>query len=163
MGHRLPDPLYFSLLDALTNIVERIDMPTNKLTKVQEQQTLWSLFLGVTVWFLHQNILNALISVSCKWGWLTFPVGGLSGLQFAEAAISLVALIAMLIMIYLPWRNWRNFQERKPTDNPNLLQDTEEDRRPLLAFVAMTLNGFFLLFVIATFVPMFALKTCGQV
>lgn len=137
-------------------------MPTAQLNKSQERQTQWSLFLGIAIWFLHQNILNALISVSCKWGWFTFPVGGLSGLQFVEAVIGLIAVLAMLVVIYLPWRNWRSFQGKKPTDNPQLLEDTEEDRRPLLAFVAMTLNGFFLLFVIATFVPMFALKACGQ-
>jgi threonine/homoserine/homoserine lactone efflux protein len=86
----------------------------------------------------------------------------LSGLQFVESIISLIAILAMLFMIYLPWRNWQNFQSKKTAQNPQLLQDTEEDRRPLMAFVAMSLNGFLFLFVIATFVPMFALKACGQ-
>ncbi len=163
MDHRLSDPLYFPLLDALTGKVEVIDMPTGQLTQTQELQTRWSLFLGILVWFLHQNILNAIISVSCKWGWFTFPVGGLSGLQLVEMAITLIALLAILVLIYLPWRNWRNFQSKRPTDNPQLLQETEEDRRPLLAFIAMLLNGFFFLFVIATFVPTFVLKACGQI
>lgn len=137
-------------------------MPRVQLTKAEEQQTRRSLFLGILIWFLHLNLLNALISVSCKWGWFTFPVGGLSGLQFVELVISVLAVLLMLFMIYLPWRYWRSFQTEKPTDNPQLLQETEEDRRPLLAFIAMLLNGFLFLFVIATFVPMFALKACGQ-
>ena len=132
------------------------------LAEPNEQQTRWSLFLGITIWFLHMNLLNALISVSCKWGWFTFPVAGLSGLQLVEMIISLIAILAMLFMIYLAWRYWRSFQTEKPTDNPQLLQNTEEDRRPLLAFIAMLLNVFFLLFVIGTFVAIFALKACGQ-
>jgi hypothetical protein len=137
-------------------------MPRIHLAEPNEQQIQWSLFSGITIWFLHLNIVNALISVSCKWGWLTFPVSGLSGLQFAEAILSLVALLLILFVIYLPWRYWRSFQTEKPTENSQLLQETEHDRRPLLAFIAMLLNGFFFLFVIGTFVPMFALKACGQ-
>lgn len=137
-------------------------MPTAKLTKAEEQQTRRSLFLGITIWFLHLNILNALTSVACKWGWLSFRVAGMSGLQLVEMVISLIALLLILVMIYLPWRNWKTFQSERPTHNPELMKDTEKDRRPLMAFVAMLLNGFFFLFVIATFVPIFALRTCGQ-
>jgi hypothetical protein len=42
------------------------------------------------------------------------------------------------------------------------MEDTEEDRPPLIAFVAMGLNGFLALYTLATFVPTFALKACGQ-
>ena len=137
-------------------------MPAVDLSKPNEQQTLWSLFLGITVWFLHLNIVNALISVSCKWGGLTVPVAGLSGLQFLEALITLITILIMLILIYLPWRYWRSFQTEKPRTNPDLLQDTEEYRRSLMAFIAMSLNGFLFLYVIATLVPTFALKACGH-
>jgi hypothetical protein len=136
-------------------------MSTIHLAEPNERQAQRSLFLGIIIWFLHLNLLNALISVSCKWGWLTFPVGGLSGLQVVELVISVLAGLLMLFMLYLPWRYWRSFQTEKPTDNPQLLQETEADRRPLVAFT-MLLNGLLFLFVIATFVPMFALKTCGQ-
>src|SRR5215208_6425759 len=137
-------------------------MPTAQLSQAEEQQTRKSLFLGILIWFLHLNILNALISVSCKWGGLTFPVGGLSGLQILEVVITLITVLAMLYFIYLPWRNWRHFQTEKPTNNPQLIQDTEEKRQALMAFIAMVLNGFFVLYIIATFVAFFALKTCGQ-
>jgi uncharacterized membrane protein len=133
-----------------------------RVTKAEEQQTRKSLFLGITIWFLHLNILNALISVSCKWGGLTFPVGGLSGLQLLEGILTLITVLAMLYFIYLPWRQWRNFQTEKPPANPKMLQETEEDRPPLVAFIAMALNGFLVLYTIATFVPAFALKACGQ-
>ena len=162
MGTGIPDSLHFSLLDAMTIGMEFMNMPTIDLSKPSDQQTQWSLFLGITIWFLHLNLLDALISVSCKWGGLTFPVGGLSGLQFIEAVITLITILAMLFLIYLPWRQWRSFQSKKPTKNPRLLQNTEEDRPPLMAFIAMLLNGFLILYIIATFVPMFALKACGQ-
>jgi hypothetical protein len=162
MDPGLPDPLHFSLPDALIVEMEMIDMSTIQLTKPNERRTRWSLYLGITIWFLHLNALNALTSVSCKWGWLTFPVGGLSGLQFAQLVISLIALLTMLFLIYLPWREWQMFQSEKSTRNPRLLQDTEEDNRPLIAFIAMSMNSFLLLFMIATFVPIFALKACGH-
>jgi hypothetical protein len=137
-------------------------MPRAQVTKTEEQQTRGSLFLGITIWFLHLNILNALISVSCKWGGLTFPVGGLSGLQFLEAVLTLITVLAMVYLIYLPWRLWRSFQAQQPMDNPQLLHNTGEARPSLIAFIAMLLNGFLVLYMLATFVPMFALKACGQ-
>jgi uncharacterized membrane protein len=133
-----------------------------RVTKAEEQQTRKSLFLGITIWFLHLNILNALISVSCKWGGLTFPVGGLSGLQLLEVILTLITVLAMLYLIYLPWRQWRAFQSETPPANPEMLQDTEKYRPSLMAFLAMALNGFLILYTIATFVPAFALKACGQ-
>ena len=137
-------------------------MPAIDPSKPSDQQTQWSLFLGITIWFLHLNILNALISVQCKWGGLTFPVDGLSGLQFVEGIITLITILLMLFLIYLPWRQWQDFQTKKPTKNPQWIQDTEEDRPPLIAFIAMLLNGFLVLYIIVTFVPTFALKACGQ-
>jgi uncharacterized membrane protein len=137
-------------------------MPTIHLAEPNEQQTKWSLFVGIAIWFLHLNLINALISVACKWGWYTFPVGSLSGLQFVVVLISLIALLLMLVVIYLPWRYWQSFQTEKRWDPSQTLQRTDEDRRPLMAFIAMILNGFFFLFVIGTFVPMFTLKACGQ-
>ena len=80
-------------------------------------------------------------------------------LAVAFAGLCAVRIFARLII--LPWRNWREFQTEKPPDNPRLLQDTEKDRRPLLAFVALLLNSLFFLFVVASFVPMLALNPCG--
>ena len=137
-------------------------MPAIDLSKPSDQQTRWSLFLGITVWFLHLNIVNALISVACKWGGLTVPVGPLSGLQFVGAIITLITVLLMLFLVYLPWRQWRSFQSKQPTTNPRLMEDTEEDRPPLIAFVAMGLNGFLALYTRATFGPTCALKACGQ-
>ena len=139
-----------------------MDILTIHLTESKDRETRWSLFFGILIWFLHLNLLNALVSVSCKWGWLTFPVAGISGLQLVEAIITLTAMLGMIVMIYLPWRDWQSFQTKKPTNNPQLLQETERDRRPLLAFIAMILNSFFFLFIIGTFVPIFTLKACGQ-
>lgn len=160
----VPDPLHFSLPDAMTACggMEFIGMSRAQLTQAEEQQTRRSLFLGITIWFVHFNLLDALISVSCKWGGLTFPVGRLSGLQILEVVITLITVLAMLYLIYLPWRNWRSFQTEKSANNPQLLQDTEEKRQSLMAFIAMALNGFIVLYILATFVPMFFLKACGQ-
>jgi hypothetical protein len=136
-------------------------MPTTKLTKEEERQTIWSLFLGPVIWFLHLNILNILTSVSCKWGWLNFSIAGLPGLRFVEMIISLVMLVLMLYMVFLAWRNWLEFQTERPIHNPNLLHDTEKNRSALLAFVALLMNTIFSVFILASFVLLFALKACG--
>lgn len=135
-------------------------MPGIDLTQPSEQQTRWSIFLGIMLWFLHLNTLNALTSLSCKWGWFPFKIAGLSGLQFVEALISLVVMLMMLAIIFLGWRDWRRFQPKKLIGSPRMLQNTEKDRRPLVAFIAMLLNSFLLLFVIASFVPIFVLNAC---
>jgi hypothetical protein len=132
------------------------------LSQPNERQIKWSLFLGITVWFLHLNIVNTLISVSCKWGGLTVPVGGLSALQIVAAILTLITLLILLFLIFLAWQNWRAFQTERPVENPDMMRDTEVYRRPLMAFIAMTLNGFLFLYSIATFVPMISLKACGQ-
>jgi hypothetical protein len=137
-------------------------MPAIDLSKPSEQQTRWSLFLGITVWFLHLNIVNALISVSCKWGGLTVPVGALSRLQIVAAIISVITLALMFFFIYLPWRNWRSFQTEQPPKNPDLMRDTEIYRRPMMSFIAMSLNSFLFVYVLASLVPIFTLKACGQ-
>ena len=137
-------------------------MPAIDLSKPSEQQTRWSLFLGITIWFLHLNIVNALISVSCKWGGLTAPLGGWSRLQLAAVLVSVLTLLLLLFLIYLPWRNWRSFQTENPTQNPDLMRDTEVYTRPLMSFIAMGLNGFLFLYILATFVPLISLNACGQ-
>ena len=137
-------------------------MPALDLSKPSDKQSQLSIFLGITVWFLHLNIVNALISIACKWGGLTAPVGALTWLQILSAIITLVAVLVMLFLIFLGWRNWQNFQTASPSRNPDMLHDTEEYRRPLMAFIAMALNGFLILYAIATFVPVFSLKACGQ-
>ncbi len=137
-------------------------MPALDLTQPNEQHTRWSLLLGILIWFLHLNVINALISVSCKWGVLTVPVGGLSGLQILVIVITLITVGLLAFLIYLPWRYWNSLQTERPTANPDMLRDTEEQRQALMAFVAMLLNGFLILYTIATFVPMLSLKACGQ-
>ncbi len=135
---------------------------TTGLTPKQQQQSQRMMMLGMIVWFLHLNLLNALTSVACKWHWLTMTIAGMETLQFVDILISAIALLIMAYMIYVPWRNWRSLQREKPLRNPHMLRDTEEDRGALLSFVAMMANSFFFLFVIATFVPMLALVACGQ-
>jgi hypothetical protein len=137
-------------------------MPAINLSKPSEQQTQWSLFLGIVIWFLHLNIVNALISVSCKWGGLTAPLGGWSELQLVSVIITLILLGGMFLFIYLPWRNWRSFQTEPPPRNPDIMRDTEVYRRSMMAFIAMGLNGFLALYMLVTVVPMFSLKACGQ-
>lgn len=130
--------------------------------EVNDRLARWSLFLGITIWFIHLNAFYALPSLACQWAWFSFTIFGLSGLVVIEAIISLAALLLMLLMIYLPWRSWRLFQTARPGDNPRLLSDTESDRRSLFAFIAMLLNSFFLLFIITTLVPVVTLNACAR-
>jgi threonine/homoserine/homoserine lactone efflux protein len=130
------------------------------LIQADDRQTRWSLLLGVIVWFLDLNFVYSLPSLACEWGWFPFTILGIPGLIFVEMIITVIFMLVMLYLIYLPWRNWRKFQTEKRVDNSHLLSDTEKDRRPMLAFIAMALNSFFFLFVIAFFVPMISLNAC---
>ncbi len=134
----------------------RADIPRS-----DDRASRWCLFLGILIWFADLNTVYALPSLACEWGWFNFTLAGISGLTIVEALISLVAIALMLYMIYLPWRIWRRLQIEKPESNPHLLRDTESHRRTLMPFVTMLVNGFFLLFIIATFVPMLALNVCA--
>jgi hypothetical protein len=135
---------------------------TTPPTENNESQVGRSLLFGITVWFVHLNVVYALASVACRWSLLSFTVMGISGLQLVETIISLVTLPFMLFLIYQPWRAWRGFQTATPPANPRFLEDTEMDRRALAAFIVMLLNSSFCLFVVAWFVPIFALRPCVQ-
>lgn len=132
----------------------------DQITKAEDRVTRWSLLLGIIIWFVDLNTVYALPSLACEWEWLDFKIAGIPALVFIEGIITLVALLLMVLMIYLPWREWRMFQTVRPTHNPRVLSDTEKNSRALTAFVAMLLNVFFLLFIIATFVPMATLNAC---
>jgi len=138
-------------------------MQLSEFFKTDEQKTRWCLFLGITAWFLALNTFNALTSLACKWGWFAFTVAGIPGLVFMQLLVTLIALALLLAAIYVPARNWRHYQSAKPGANPQLLHDTEQDRRPLVAFIAMTLNSFLFLFAIAYLIPLLTLNACGQV
>lgn len=129
---------------------------------VHDRLTGLSLFLGMTIWFLDLIALNGLTSLSCEWGWFSVSIAGMPGLRFAQMTITLVAVLLMLVLVYLPWRNWRWFMSERPTRGDHTLRETERDRRPMMALVTVLLNGLFLLFVIAQFVPMFVLNACSR-
>jgi hypothetical protein len=137
-------------------------MTATALSHSDAQRTRWSLILGVTIWFLHLNLFYGLASLACVWGWFSFRLAGLPGLAVVEASLTTVALALMLLMIYLPWRGWRRYQSLRPSANPGLLHDTERDRRPLTAFMAMLLNSLLCLFILAAFVPIVTLNACSQ-
>ncbi len=133
-----------------------------KLSKREDRLTRLCLFLGIIIWFVDLNAVYSLPSLSCEWGWFGSTVAGISGLTIVEAIITLISGVLMAFMIYLPGKNWRKSQAGKPVDDSQILNDTEKDRSSLLAFVTMLVNSFFFLFVIATFVPIFALNVCAH-
>jgi len=135
---------------------------TTPQTEHDQSQMRRSLLLGIIVWFVDFNLVYNLASLACTWNWLSFTIVGISGLQLVETIITLVAIPLMLFLIYLPWREWRRFQTAEPPSNPHLLEDTEKDHRSLVAFIVMLLNSLFFLFIIGWFVPIFALRPCGQ-
>jgi hypothetical protein len=138
-----------------------MNIRTGQLGEHEERQTKICLFAGIILWFVELNVIYALPSLSCKWGWFPFQVGPLSGLQFVQMLISLVAVALMAYVTYLPYRNWREYQTDPPAQNPHMLQDTEKERQSLLAFIVMMANSFFLLFILGLFVLIFSLKPCG--
>jgi hypothetical protein len=131
-------------------------------TENGQAQTRRSLFFGIIIWFVHFNVVYNLASLACTWSWFSFSIAGMSGLQFVEMIITLATMLVMLFLIYLPWREWRGFQTEAPPANPHILEDTEKDHRSLVAFIVMLLNSLFFLFIIGWFVPIFALRPCGQ-
>ena len=138
-----------------------IIMTTASLSDDRERQTRASLLAGIAVWFIALNAVYALPSLACKWGWLPFRVGSLSGLQLVQLVLVAVALAALAALIAIPFRIWRHFQTEPPPQNPRMIQDTEADRRPLLAAVVMGLNGFFFIFALALLAPVLTLRPCG--
>jgi hypothetical protein len=135
---------------------------TSPPTEHDGSHTRRNLLIGIIVWFVHLNVTYGLASLACRWGWFSLIVAGVSGIQLVETIITLITMSLMLFLIYLPWREWRGFQNQEPPANPHLLEDTEKDRRALVAFIVMLLNSFFFLFVVGLFVPIFALRPCGQ-
>jgi hypothetical protein len=122
-----------------------------------DKQTILSLIAGAVIWFLHLNIVYPLTSVACKWEWFPFTDAGMTGLRTVQLVITFVAAVLIFITIYLPWRNWRRFQ----TDAQHVMSQTENDRRPLLAFITMGLNMFLLAFVLTSVVPILMLSPCS--
>ncbi len=137
--------------------VSRADIP-----KTDNRWTRWSLFVGIIIWFADLNTVYALPSLACTWNWFRFTVAGIPGLVFIEAVISLIAILLLLLMIRVSWQIWRKRQAARLTQASGILRDTEKDRHALMAFIALLANGFFLLFILATFVPMLALNACAR-
>jgi hypothetical protein len=130
---------------------------TGHITYNHDRQTLLSLLAGSAIWFLHLNVVYPLTSLACKWNWFPVEIMGMSGLLFVQLALSVIAALLIGITIYLPWRNWRHYQ----TEKNQIPQQTEKERRPMMAFVTMLVNVFFLIFVVGSFVPIMALHACG--
>ena len=136
---------------------------TTKLPPKEQQQTQRSMLLGMLVWFLDLTVLNALNSVACEWHWLTNMIGWMDVLQFLEIAVSIIALALIGYLTFMAWRNWRTVQRKQPAQDEHTFEHTEQDRGALLSFLAMGLNSFLFLFVIATLVLMFSFTACGQI
>lgn len=137
-----------------------MDLAKRVLTSDEDKQSKRALVLGIVIWFLHLNVAYALASVSCRWTWLSFSVAGVPALSLVEILLTLVAMTLTGGLILVSWRNWRRHQTERPPQNPEMLEDTEKDRRPLLASVVMGSNAFFILFELATLVIILALKPC---
>ena len=135
---------------------------TTQLPKTEQQQNHRLLYLGMLTWFIHENLIYGLNNVSCKWAFLNNNVDGLAALQWLEIAIAVIALALIAWVLVLSWQNWRIVQTARPARSPDTLQRTEQDRGGFLAFLAIGLNFFALLFVLGTLIPMLTLKACGQ-
>jgi hypothetical protein len=133
------------------------DISSSRPLTMNDRQTWLSLISGAIIWFLHLNIVYPLTSLACKWEWFPFNDAGMTGLRTLQIVITLIAAVLIGIVIYLPWRHWQRFQ----TDRDHMLRETESDRRPFIAFVALGLNLFFLAFVVAAIVPILALSPCN--
>lgn len=124
------------------------------------ERPIWlSLLLGFVVWFLYFNLVYPLTSLTCRWGWFQFNILGMPGLRFIQLVLTVITLLLIGSFIYLPWHNW--LRAEAGSDKEDRLHQTSKDPRSLMALVSMLLNSLFGLFVIATFIPIFALNPCG--
>ncbi len=131
---------------------------TTELPQKDQSKTRRSLIYGMLLWFVHLNAVNALSSVACKWGWLDFHVADMPGVQLVDVIITVVAAVLMALLIYIPWKNW----QRLKTSRRETLEEAEVDRGAFTSFLAIGVNSFLLLFMLAVLVPIFALRGCGQ-
>lgn len=122
-----------------------------------DRQTWLSLIGGAAIWFVHLNLVYPLTSLACKWEWFPFTDAGMTSLRTLQILITGIAAVLVFIMIYLSWHIWRRFQ----THQQQMLSQTESDRRPFMAFVALGLNLFFLAFIVSSVVPILALSPCN--
>lgn len=123
----------------------------------QSDRRVWiSLVGGIAVWALHLMIVYPLTSLTCRWGWFSSTIAGMAGLHFVQMVVTVIAALLMIILGISAMREWR----RNRSDEESMLQETASARRPLMAFVAMVLNGFFLLAILLSFVPIFAIEPC---
>jgi threonine/homoserine/homoserine lactone efflux protein len=122
-----------------------------------DRTTRRNLLLGVVVWFAHLNLVNALTSLTCQWGWFSFTIAGIPGLRFIQLTISLIAGLIFAYLIYQSWRVWRPAR----ANGQQTLTQTEADRRSLMAFVTMLLNGLFFLFMLASLVLVLSINACA--
>lgn len=133
-------------------------MPTlpDATPRIDDRRTWQSLLFGLLVWFLHLNVVYPLTSLACHWGWFPFTIAGIPGLKVIQLLVTVAAALLLILMIIVPWRNWRPFWK----DDDALMRQTEADRRPLIGYVTMLLNALFLLFVLASVVPVLTLNPC---
>jgi hypothetical protein len=126
-----------------------------------ERLTWRSLLWGSVIWFLHLNVAYGVASLSCRWGWLSAGALGLSGLVWVEGLLALLAAALLFVTIHLPYREWRQYQSTHPPENPQVLHEIEQDRRPFIAFVTMLVNSLYLMFALAVFALLAMLTPCA--
>jgi hypothetical protein len=128
----------------------------SQIPQTNHRQIWLSLLFGFIVWFVYLNIVYPLTSLTCRWGWFPFNILGLPGLRFIQMVITVIALLLIARMIYLPWRNWKRIE----ASEEDKFYQTAKDPHSLMMLVSMLLNTLFGLFIIVSFVPMFALNPC---
>lgn len=138
----------------------RLTRQTNQAkheARVDDRDTRRSLLVGFLAWFAHLNLVFPLTSLACKWGWFPHEILGMPGLKAVQVMLTIIAALVLAVTILSTWRIWRRFQ----TDGAHAVENTQDDRRPLLAFVTMLLNGLFMLYVVASLVPILTLQPCS--
>ncbi len=124
--------------------------------KASDRHTWRYLVAGVAIWFLYFTTVYPMTSLACNWGWFPYTIAGVPGLRVVQIVVTLVALVLVAIVIYLPWRNWRQLHAAQS----DAIEAAGLNRHLFAAFVTAIVNGFFLLFVLTSFVPILVLNPC---
>lgn len=116
----------------------------------------WSLVGGIVVWSLHLMIVYPLTSLACERGLFTGTVAGILELNLIQIITTVIAALIVAGLGLLALRAWRRTQV--PAGG---VQTAKGGSHHLIAFVAMLLNGMFLISILLAFVPIVVLQACG--
>jgi hypothetical protein len=119
----------------------------------------WFGFLGGAVaWALHLVVVYSLAEISCQSGRLDTTYWGVPAAAFFGYAITVWAALTALGAALVAFTRFRVEPRTDPVDDTGALEVL--GRRRFMAYVGVTMNGVFLIAILAGGLPFLFLRTC---